>query len=478
MQGLGQYTALGYRSAAVAAREGRTGTAGSGDAHLQYNRLQLVNQSRTFYRDNPLYQGMLDRAVSYIVGRGFGLQATTKSKAWNVQAEALWNDWWTRPEARALLSGSRLEKMVARELFVAGDTAVLLTNKGLDHVEAEQIAHTSHDEGIDFDANRRPTRYWVSPYERGQVHTASARSWKPEFCLFLTNPERPSQTRTAPPCQAAFAQLHRINDVVNSEAIAWQMLARMALSITREDAGTKAYQESATDADASDDTLTPRITELDYALIFHAEPGDSIQGIDRNIPGRNFSESLVMFLRLLGLPLGLPLEVVLLDWTKSNYSQSRAVLEQAYQTFLGWQDLLESELHRRVYVWKITEWMQGGRLPARKDALSHAWLRPSFPWLDKLKETEAMGRQVDRGFSTHSMVCRSLNTDRDEIVNAREEEVRDAIERVQKIEKETGVVVPWEIFAGQGIKPATAPEQGVEEPEEKPSNADGADDDE
>jgi len=451
----GTYTALGYRSVRVANREGRSAIGGSGDYHSQYDRGQLINQSREFFRDNGIYRGMIDRAVGYIVGNGFAYQAKTSSKAWNDTAEALWKEYWRRPEIRCLLSGRRVERMACRELLLCGDTTILKLAKGLiQQIEAEQmVGQRNLTDGIEKDDYGRPKKFWIGEYGRGgQVDKRTVKGYQPEYVLFLCDPERPSATRGVPPCQATFAQLHRINDVCDSEAIAWQMLARLAVSITRKEGATLGFSESKADPDkAGSDTdghLATRLTELDYALIFHGEPDEEIKGIERNLPGKNFSESLIMFLRLLGLPLGLPLEVTLLDWTKSNYSQSRAVLEQAYAAFLGWQLLLEDFGIGEIVVWKIDQWVREGKLQDRPDKYARDFIKPTFPWIDQLKEAQAYGAKLDRNFISHAMVCKSLNNDRDEINAARKREVLEAIKTAREIEKKTGQKVPWEIFAG------------------------------
>ena len=450
----GTYTALGFRAARTATVYGRSPVGASAAQHEQYDRVRLINQSREFMRDNGIYHGMIERAVGYIIGDGFKVQAKTKSAKWNQDAEALWRDFWRRPEVKMIQSGRRVERMVARELLVAGDTGAIKTRaKGrIQIIEAEQVAGPQmKDDGVKTDSNGTPYKFYICPYRNGRVDLNSAKTYTPDEFLFMTDPQRPSGIRAVPPCQAAFPMLHRINDVCDAEAIAWQLLARMAVAITQPDADIEAYNSSAEDPIKGSDTdgdLATRVTEMDYAMIFHGAPGDNIAGIDRNIPGKDFPQSLLMFLRLLGLPLGLPLEVILLDWTKSNYSQSRAVLEQAYQVFLGWQLLIEDFFHRPIYEWKIRQWINEGKLGKRKDSLAHEWIKPTFPWIDQLKEAQAYGAKLDRGFATHGQVCKSLNADRDDIVAAREAEVLDAIERAQKIEKATGKEVPWEIFCG------------------------------
>ena len=269
--------------------------------------------------------------------------------------------------------------------------------------------------------------------------------------------------------------LHRINDVCDSEAIAWQLLARLAVSITNANAPEEAHTMSREDPNKSGDELegdlATRLTELDYALMFHGEPGEEVKGIERNIPGKTFGDSLRMFLRMLGLPLGMPLELILLDWTKSNYSQSRAVLQQAYQMFQFWQAKMKDFFYTPLLLWRLEAW-QESKLIGRRNKVKFDWIMQTFPWIDQLKEAQAYSTQVERGFITHGQVCKSLNTDRAEVMEIREREVREAIAIAQKIEKDTKQKVPWQIFAGLKATPdkqtlaKTATEEETEEKEE------------
>lgn len=457
----GFYTSLGYRSAKVATREGRSYTSYPGYGHDERDRKSLIAQSRDFMRNNAIYQGMIDRAVSYIIGNGFELQVNTGSDNTNKKIEGLWRDWLRRPEIRNVLSGPEVAEMVCREVMVAGDTAVLLTDKALVQLfEAEQIAgKTSRNNGIEKDKYGRPKKFNLAPWKSHGVDAKNAVKVDAGNVLYIANPKRPSQIRGVPAAQAAFPMLHRINDVCDSEAIAMQLLARIAVSITRENAAEEAHTASREDPNKSGDQtkgdLATRLTELDYALLFHGEPGDKIEGIERNIPGKNFGESVRMFLRILGLPLGMPLELILLDWTKSNYSQSRAVLQQAFQMFQRWQLKIEGFFYDPLFEWRLSAWREQ-RLIGKNNKVKYDWIKHTFPWIDQLKEAQAYSTQVERGFITHGQVCKSLNTDRAEVIDQREREVRDAIARAQKIEEDTGEKVSWKIFAGLKETPDAA----------------------
>jgi len=454
----GRFTQLGYRAASVARRDGLVFTSGSGDAHTRWDRGELVKQSRQFYRDNGLYRGLIDRAVTNIVGRGFALQAAVGTKDLRKKVEALWKQYMKRPEVRQLQSGRRVQAMVCREALVAGDVGAVKIGKGVKRgyaqlIEAERIARLGTG-GVDLDAFGAPRRFWVSNYsDSGYLDTNNAKPYGADDFLFVpAGLERPSQTRGVPVCQASFAMLHRIADVCDSEALAWQMLARLAFAVTKESAAQNAYDTSRSDPDKTDtDTegdLGHRLHDLDVALIFHGKKGEKVEGIERNIPGQNFSESLRMFLRLLGLPLGIPLEIILLDWSEANYSSARASLEQAFATFEDYQQLLEDEFWTPLFEWKVSQWVAEDKLPDREDIAAHSWVKPSFPWIDQLKECQAWGAKLDRGLATYGKALKSLGDEREEVLDIREREIEDAIERAKRIEAKHGVKVPWQMLAG------------------------------
>lgn len=488
----GTFGAVGYVAARLAEQEGRAPSRAGAVVHERIDRLKLQYQSREFIRNNALYQGMLKRARAYIVGRGFALTCRTSDPEWNRDTEQKYRSWWRLPEVTGTFSGRRVEAMVCEELLTCGELGVILTDERkppreglperdqLQLVEAEQIMGREWiNQGIDRDEMKRPIQYWVSPYQpnTGYPLYGSSVAYKPGQFLHVASFDRPSSGRAVPPCQSAFPMLHRINSVCDSEAIAWQMQARVCLVSNRASGlpmpGAVGAQKPGAPATAGDVTHAYQ-TVLRDALIFHGKPGDTISGMERTSPGSSFSESLTMFFRLLGLPLGLPLELILLDWTHSNYSQSRAVLEQAFTMFLDWQDLLVDLFHDRVFEWWLLRSIARGEIKDREDKLSHDWIRPTFPWIDQLAEAEGMGEKVDRGFASWGSVCKSLGQDQEDLREDLTLETIEAIQAAQTVEDATGVSVPWEPFAGK--KPPSKPAEIEAETDAKPGEQGGSGD--
>jgi capsid protein len=128
--------------------------------------------------------------------------------------------------------------------------------------------------------------------------------------------------------------------------------------------------------------------------------------------------------RLLGLQLGLPLELVFMDFSRTNYSSARAALIQAQASFKKVQDRLITHFCRRIYLWNIERWIEDGLLEARDDWKKHTWARPAWKWIDPLKEVQANMIAVDAGMMTLSDVAKSQGRDLLELFEQRSRELK------------------------------------------------------
>ncbi len=473
MVGLQPKAAIGYRAVKVAFRDGRAPNHGSGDAHERQDRIHLYGMSREYYRDRSTYRGPIDRFADCIIGSGFKPQARTSDQEWNAKAERIVADAWRRLEVTGL-SGRETELTLAKELLLMGDVGCVKTPEGkVQIVEAERICGPSYsDDGIKRDAAGAPIVYRVAPYSKaGQPEYTKAVEIAAENFLHLLRKERPSSSRGIPVGQSSFTILHFISELCDSEVQSALVQSRLSVSITRQGGAMAALNESAVDTtkDAEDGDVTSRVQVFDGVTIFHGEPGDEIKGIERSAPGAQFTENIRTFFRLLGLAFGLPLEFMFLDWTQTNYSQSRAIIEQASIAIMRWQDLIEEAFHRPMYEWIISRAMatpESG-LPYNEEWDRHEWIKAASPWIDLEKEATANGLMLDRGLITYAEVLKSRNEDSGEQSAKLQQETEAAIAIAKDIEKKTGIKVPWEPFMGKLPPPPVAPPAAGKSDEEK-----------
>lgn len=436
---------------------------GSADYQARYDLDLLRAESQRMDRDNAIYAAIVNRALDNIIGDGFSLQSRAASARKRQKIEALWRDWCeSGPEVRGFSKWWQDERLVLRHVWVEGDVGAILVSQGdvagrYQLVEAGQIVtpgagakSKNIENGVELDKYGRPLRFHVADYsDSGATTKRVTQPIEAKDFVFVCQRLRASQTRGFPVQTPNLPVFHMLSDVLVNEAYSWQLQSRIAVAITRPGAAELAMAAS----DESDRTKPPavadRMLDFDDGLVFHLEPGESVQTIQRNIPGHQFTDSVTTYLRILGLPVGMPLELVLLDWSKTNYSSARAALEQAFGAFRTWQRILEQQWHDRLFAWKVSEWVQTKQISG-DDVYDHVWIKPAFPWLDQLKEGQAWGQRIDRGLTTHAEAIKSQNRDREDVVGEREREVRDAIAIAQRIEDDTTVKVPWQIFAGLG----------------------------
>lgn len=508
----GAYNALGYHAADVERKSGRAlPRSGSPDTHTRPDRELLGRMARRFHRDNGIYQSIINRSMEAIFGEGWGLQVNTGVDDLDSEIERDFAKWAKKPEVRGLFDFDDCQKMAATAVFNDGDLGCVLTNRNkLQYVVSERITGGRRqsaasrkggrvEQGVEMDRLGAPIAYWVAPYDQfGYLSKAKAKRIKERDFLFLPALNEFDQTRGVPVLTSSFPMIHRIKDVCDSEAIAWQLLSRFALTISRDNGAAQAHLESESDSGGKDSPpdAADRVMDFDEAIIFNANNGESLRGIDRNLPGANFSESVRMYLRLIGLPLGLPLEIMLLDYSKMNYSSSRAALEQAYRMFRAWQRFFDKKHSTPIFEWWLLKRIEKGFYPSLLENLtvleegadltildfgvSHEFIKPEFPWIDQLKEAQAWGARIDRGLATQSQALKSVGMDRDNWIIQREKEIESAIEAADRINKRhKDANVDWRAFAGVPVSKMQGNFAAVEpggDPENEPLDPKGPED--
>lgn len=462
-------SALGYRAATVA-RNGPSPapTNMTGDHHVRTDRPTLVAEARAALRDNAIFAAAVQRMGDNVIGpAGFKLQARVQASGksrraareaerLNDQVETLWADWAEDPEVRGLYDWAELQRLVFEDMLVAGDIgAIKLSGGQLQVVESERITgpyNSEIEQGILLNKFGRPVKFYLGRESmRTTIGLSDLRAVSARRFIYAHGPARRiSQTRPVPAFVSSMSNINRLEDILNAEAVAWQILSRHAVAITKQSAAQDAYADSEQDTDRDVDAgdFADRCIETPYGLVFWGEHGDDVKGINHDIPGGNFSDNVVMYLRLIGMQVGLPLELLLLDWTKTNFSSARAALEQAWITMRRWQQVIMSQWHRPIYRWQVSRWIRQGQLPNRPDMYRHTWIPAPFPWVDIEREARARGVLLDRGVVTYDDMLRSEGKEFSDENDRRERVIRDAIGRAQMIKDETGVDVPWEHFSG------------------------------
>lgn len=421
----------------------------SGEEWARDSRARLYAYSREFHRNSDILSSLVTIALNHIVGRGFGYQARSGDRAWNRAAEEYRNNWWNgTPDFYGELRGSELERMACSEYIQTGEMLALLVNDGTVQLfEAEQLCGRSQrDSGVITDPYGRITGYEIAQWDKTGMLQRERRAVSARHVVRAYRKERPSAKRGLPLMQAVFPMLHRIGSVLDSEAIAWQMCSKLAIAVLTN--GTFDPTASVPTWDPDRDP-TESIFESDVGMVYFGRPGDSVSSIENKRPSQNFPESCRMFLRFLGLPLGMPLELLLLDYSNAgSYTAARAMIEDAVLNFQALQDPIE-QFNRTITTWKIAQGIASGDLsPAPADWNKQLWIRPRMPLIDVMKEVQGKTARLSAGLMTYGEACAEMGRDADDQVDALVEDTVRAMDAAKRVEARTGKCVPWQRFAG------------------------------
>lgn len=368
---------------------------------MQYDRRKVVDRARELERTNVLAEGLLSRSTEAVVGDGFKLQVDSGDELFDKEVEERWLAWCEMADYREILSFSEILGNAFRSKMRDGDLGLVMMADGtLRTVEADEIAspqggHTrpSDVDGVELDNSGRPIAYHVFNWDPN-VLWSDRRQAIPrlvripaEQMIFIARRLRAGQTRGVSAFTALFWILEQIDDLEEAVTVAARMAACIGIVIKSN--GPTLNLNAGTDGGGT----RRQQMRLEPGMAKHLEPGEDIEQITPTHPSANLNDHVRNLIRFAGIPFGLPLEMILRDFTTSNYSNTRAALLQAWHTW----ERQQSELKRvctRVFRWKFENWFPGVECP------KHDWRAPGWAWIDPVAEVQATMLAIDSGLDT------------------------------------------------------------------------------
>lgn len=379
--------------------------------------------------ENAIANGLLSRFADNVVHTGIKPQAKSSSKRWNRQAEGLFTEWAdSNADVRGMSTFWELQKFVSRNAQRDGDHGTILLKSGaIQLVESEDIATPLERvsdinivDGVELNPKGRPLAFYVADFEDNEAEKyvrIPARNF-----VFLANRRNYKQTRGEP----AFAQSASLFDHIDGLIEAVVTAARMAAMFGLVIEGRDPTEWMGNLADTTNSGGEPaKEIALEPASVQYLASGESMKQVAPLQPSQNYPEFLAITLRLLGLPFGVPLELLLLDFSRTNFSSARASLLQAYRTFQGHQEKMRW-WNARIWRWRISKFIKDGDLLKRPDAWKHRWIAPGWPWVDPEKEGKANMLALDGGWTDLATIAASLGRDYQEIFEQRAIEIAEA----------------------------------------------------
>ena len=459
-----------HRAASLTARELSSWlpTAGSADADLLGELDTLVSRSRDLTRNHGVAAGAVQTLVDNVVGTGLRLSALPDYKAldkdknwadeWSRKTEALWRSWadTTECDAARSLTFTGLTTQVFRSGLINGEALALplwLPHRQqtfattLQLVEPDRLGKPNdrqHDAsirgGIEIDTYGAPMAYWIAKHHPGDQLLGVAGEAKkyqriPTFTRFgrrrvihVHDKERTGQHRGKPIFTSIMPLFKMLDHYERSEMQAAVVNAMIAAFIE-----TPLDGESISElfGGSAEDYLNARNdwqVKLQGGAVIPVFPGDKVAPFTPSRPNAAYGSFVENILRHIGTGLNLPFELLMKDFSKTNYSSARAALMEAWRYFLGRRQWLATYWAKPVYELWLEEAIQKGMIEAPDFYQNKAlwtrckWIGPGRGWIDPVKEAKASQIRLNTGLSTLEDECATQGLDWEEVLEQRARE--------------------------------------------------------
>lgn len=414
-------------------RRVRTGTIamGSGaDYHyaIPTDYLRILEDSRDMDRNDAVIGAVVDRAVTNLIQDGMTVEPCTGDEGVNHELKARWEDWACDPEQCDIQGEhtfTEMEALAVRHMLVDGDIFGLFTQDGpLQMVEAHRPRTPSNTRkncvhGVLLDDNRRRLEYWftrdnVSPLAQiarvKDIVPYSVRS--PDGfrqATQLYNPKRISQTRGV----SVFAPIFDVagmKEDIEFAALVKQQVSTCFTIFRSLDANAPMDgppgQVGPQWSESQNDGTSRTIENISPGLQIRGKRGEKLEGFMPHVPGEGFLPHMRHLMQIIGLNLGLPLVVALMDASETNFSGWRGAMDQAR---MGWrrnQQCVVSRWNSPIYQWKVRSFIEDDPALERAAAsgkiklYKHVWQAPRWPYVNPKEDVATDLMRMRNGLSS------------------------------------------------------------------------------
>jgi lambda family phage portal protein len=438
----------------------RTGVAamGSGpDYHFRTEAkyYELIEQARDMDRNDGLVGILADRRVDNIVQSGFTLDPKTGDKGLD---DALWQ-WWedfSNDPDQCDIAGEytwkEIERQCSRSESIDGDIVVTGTEEGsFQLLESHLIRTKSKVEdtflGVTTDRVGRRVQYHVADElsEFGQfgdvtpIDVRNAEGIRQVFHVF--DPKRVNLTRGITQLAPVFSLSGMLEDINFAKLVQQQVVSCFAVFRKMAAGGNRlpsadGYGDTKTETTAAG---TRQLEGVSPGMEVIGQPGEELQGFSPNVPNSEYFQQVKLILQIIGVNFGLPLCLVLMDGSETNFSGWRGAVDEARKGFVADQMNLVRRLNRPAYIWKLSQHLAETTDAALRKAASklgdgifrHNWNLPTWSYIEPVADAQGDAEQLKNALTSPRRLHAARGKDWEEIA---EESIADnafAIDKAQ-----------------------------------------------
>jgi lambda family phage portal protein len=421
----------------------------------------LRNRSRDLNRNDAIASGATDTISTNVVGRGLRMQSQIRADQLGVaperareiarQAERIWSGWCKAPDAGNRLTFDEMQFVAFRKIIedgeilalpVLGDESWRSIKRCIELIEADRletkglnqdpIAIGRRGEPVSYSIKTKNSKTNIITY---QTIPAMDDDGRP-MILHVFPTKRPGQRRGVPHFAPVLTYFKDLADYMEAEVVAARVAACLAVFVTKLDPMAGGALSMGNDTETG---TNARIQSIEPGMVSYLGAGESINVVDPKRPGDSFAPFIEAVLRMIGVSLGLPYELLVKDFSKTNYSSARAALLEARRNFINWRSWFGQKFCQPIYELVMEEAFLRREFDVpsfyayRDEYCRAAWIGGGWGWVDPVKEVEASRKAVDYGLSTLAEEAAAQGRDWEEVLEQRARE--------EQTEKELGVTI-------------------------------------
>jgi lambda family phage portal protein len=428
------------------------------DAELLPELGTLVARSRDLDRNHGIASSGFQTLVDNIVGTGLRLASMPDYRA--LKRDIKWAEEWSRGvEAQWKVFAESLDFDVARQLDFDGATAMMFRTVALSGeclalplwiedkgskfattfqlVEGDRLSNPDYRSdterlrgGIEIDDYGKPLAYylrkslpgtWPIPgfymmpgtWERIPAIT----EWGRKRVLHLYTKDRINQSRGKPILTSVLEQFKMFDHYQRTELQSSIVNALVAGVI---ETPLDQAQIAAMMGDDANKYLAMKNewrTSLRGGAMIPLYPGDKMTPFTPARPASQYANFVETVLRHISAAMNMPYELLIKDFSKTNYSSARASLLEAWRFFNSRRKWLSKYWANQVYQLWLEEAVNKKLVDAPKFYDNFAfyarckWIGSGRGWIDPVKEAQAAAVRLQTKISTLEMECAEQGND-------------------------------------------------------------------
>lgn len=424
--------------------KGRYAVANSPQDDITENLERLHGLARNEFMNNPIARGITSKIKANVVGYGLQMSPAINAsvlgltpeaaEAWQQKTRAEWDLWAKSKDCDAgrRMTFGQLNGLALESSFVNGDLFTALPRNviagqpydlRIQLIEADRIRTPSSESsnkkvqgGILLGNYGESVAAFIhSDYESTDFVKVPffGDNGTPLLLQLAQDWERPDQVRGVTifaPIMEVLANIDRYN---KAELMANIISSFFTVVIETEKANFM--------GDGVPLNQQPELDDSEIALgsgnIIQAREGEKFTPINPARTNSSFDAVMQNFLRLVGMGIGLPYEV-LVGHFQSSYSAARGALQEAWKMYTMRRQWLVDSFNQPIYELWLTEAVAKGRIeakgffddPAIKKAWCGAnWIGPAQTSLNPAQEANANKINVAEGFDTIENIIQRTN---------------------------------------------------------------------